>query len=53
MSGTQKVARVATRLVLTVALMTVCGMTCCKTNDGNPGDDPSKGFEKCLGRGDC
>ena len=27
--------------------------TGCKTNDGNPDDSPSKGFDKCLNSADC
>lgn len=53
MSRTQRFARGVTVWLVTGALMFACSVTGCRTDDGNPGDSPSKGFDKCLNKGDC
>lgn len=50
---TQKVVRTVVVWVVAGGLMFLCSVTGCRTNDGNPNDKPSKGFDKCLNQGDC
>lgn len=53
MDRKRKVAQVLTTWLLAVGFALACSLAGCRTNDGNPGDSPSKGFDKCLNHGDC